>query len=173
MIAAIILPLLLQSAEPATSPADPNEIERRRIAALSASLRAEAARCYNDYPREAACFSEAYDQAVSAVEDEAQKLADILRSADAQDLADCTPEEAESALGCSRDLLATHMTSHILWRQYADTQCSLDGLPSRGGWGQRSDYDACFVRMAADRIDTMWAGMRVFTFKFDVQEDAP
>jgi hypothetical protein len=173
MIASLILPLLLQSVESATSLPDPSEVEGLRIAALSASLRTEAARCYNDYPREAACFSEAYDKAASAVADETTKLEDILRAADADYLADCDEEQAATALGCSRDLLATHMVSQILWQQYADTQCSLDGLPSRGGWGQRANYNACFIRMAADRIDTMWAGMGVFTFQFDAPKEAP
>lgn len=164
MIASLILPLLLQSVEPATSLPDPSEVERLRIAALSASLRTEAARCYNDYPREAACFEEAYAKAVSAVEEEADKLAAILSAADTAYLANCDKEQAESMLGCSRDLLATHKASHILWRAYADQQCNLDGLPSRGGWGQGAEYNACYIRLAADRIDVMWARVRFYGF---------
>lgn len=163
MIAALILPLLVQSAEPVVPATDPEEAEARRIAALSASLRAEAARCYSDFPREAACFEEAFDKAQSAVEDEAGKLSDILREADARDLANCDEEQSPTALGCSRDFLATHNTAQALWRSYAEAQCNLAGLPSRGGWGQGAEYNACFIRMAADRIDTMWARVR-FSF---------
>lgn len=160
MIASLIFPLLLQSTAPESRSENADEAESRRIATLSANLRAEATRCYSDYPREAACFEVAYDKAQSAVEDEAAKLADILRDADARDLANCDKEQAERALGCSRDYLATHNTAQTLWRGYADAQCSLDGLPSRGGWGQQAGYSACFIRMAADRIDTMWARVR-------------
>jgi len=162
MIASLVLPLLLQSAEPAATPEDPNDAEVRRIAELSASLRAEAVRCFSDYPREVACFEEGYDKAAAAVEDEADKLSAILGAADAEDLADCTKELSETALGCSRDLLATHKASQGLWREYADTQCTLNGLPSRGGWAQGTEYNACFIRLAADRIDVMWARARFY-----------
>jgi Lysozyme inhibitor LprI len=164
MIATLILPLLLQSAEPVAAVEDPNDAEARRIAALSASLRADVARCYSDYPREAACFSEANDKAVSAVELEADKLAANLLAADAAELADCDKEQAETAVGCSRDLLATHKAAHSLWRAYADQQCTLDGLPSRGGWGQGAEYNACYIRLSADRIDVMWARVRFYGF---------
>jgi len=96
------------------------------------------------------------------VEDEADKLSAILRAADAEDLADCTKELSETALGCSRDLLATHKASQSLWQEYARTQCTLNGLPSLGGWAQGTEYNACFIRLAADRIDAMWFRVRFF-----------
>lgn len=138
------------------------EAEGRRIAALTASLRAEVARCYSDYPREAACFEEAYVNAESAVEAEAAKLATVLRAKDSYYLANCDEEQTYTEFGCSRDLLATHEEAQALWQTYANEQCTLDGLPSRGGWGQTAEYNACFIRMAADRIDTMWARVRFY-----------
>lgn len=50
MIATLLTPVLLQSAEPAATPEGPNDAQIRRITELSASLRAEAARCFRRLP---------------------------------------------------------------------------------------------------------------------------